>query len=280
MSQNSPYATTYLNSHEKSFSLLDTYDNCNQDMVENFSRNMKIRQTTLTKEIVAFNPAKLDILSASDTKSHLRAEMHDSEKILKLAQCHPDIIKATPQLFFIKCGKLLAQQKKKLQEKERHLKQFCDRINNSNLDFVDYDDQCDEEDKFLTKETKKDNSCDRSTAENTFIKNSPSVSAFDTKMVSSFDAADRISCARVNSMFSESENVQTNSGSGIFNLNQSLQSIGNLTMVESNQSICEGKVQQTRVQKQESDAQGFRAAIKSALIFILLATVVGLLVIK
>jgi hypothetical protein len=38
-------------------------------MIENFSRNMKIRLTALTKQIVAFNPAKLDILTATDTKN-------------------------------------------------------------------------------------------------------------------------------------------------------------------------------------------------------------------
>jgi len=145
---------------------------------------------------------------------------------------------------------------------------------------MDNEDHCDEEDRFLSGEPKKNISCDRSTAENTIISSSPCVSAFDTKLVSSFDAGLGLSGPRLNSMFSVCENISIDQPGGIFNLNQTLGSIGNSTMIEGNQSMCYDKPKQVLTQQQQADATGFVTAIKSALIFILLATVIGLLVIK
>jgi len=129
--------------------------------------------TTLTKSILSFNPAMMDIDEAIKRKDSLKIEIQESEKILKLAQCHPDIIMSTPQLFFIKCNKLLQQQLKKLSEKEKKIKHLPIKPQDSDINEI-----FDEEDRLLN--TKNDQS--------TFLGDMNTKDCTDTDQESNYDS--------------------------------------------------------------------------------------------
>merc|ERR1711884_518406 len=98
---------SYMVDTDRSFSLLETFDQCNDSMVQNFSRCVKSRMTTLTRQLVSFNPTKMNQIEAATLRDKYRVEIKETERLLKVGQCHPDIIRVTPQIFFIKCNKLL-----------------------------------------------------------------------------------------------------------------------------------------------------------------------------
>lgn len=80
--------------------------------------------------------------------------------------------------------------------------------------------------------------------------------------------------------FSICEDVSIEQPGGMFNLNQSIHTIGtigNSTVIEECRSTTASELHR---EKLESEAVGFMRAIKTVLIFILLATIAGLLVIK
>lgn len=171
----------------------------------------------LTKQILAFNPQKMDIATAQKTKRVISDELAESEKILKLAQCHPDIIKATPQLFFIKCNKLLKEQSKKLAEKEKKMKGLQDIFNNSdlNLDNDHNSDFDDEEDRFLSKSAKtnsgKNNFNDMCTTDST------NETAFDSKLES---LENRFNT--VYSIYEDISSIAIDQSRNLFTLNKNL----------------------------------------------------------
>jgi hypothetical protein len=53
-------------------------------MVQNFSKNVKMRMNNMTKQILAFNPQKMDMATAQKTKRVISDGLAESEKILKL----------------------------------------------------------------------------------------------------------------------------------------------------------------------------------------------------
>jgi len=172
----------------------------------------------LTKQILAFNPQKLDMATAQKTKQTLTQELGESEKILKLAQCHPDIIKATPQLFFIKCTKLLKEQTKKLAEKEKKMKGLADIFNNSDLN-IDNDhgsDLDDEEDRFLSRsgKGKSNNFNEVQTTDTT------SVTAFDNKLES---LENRFNT--VYSIYEDISSIAIDQSRNLFTLNKNLDNV-------------------------------------------------------
>jgi hypothetical protein len=186
----------------------------------------------------------------------------------------------------------LVQQKKKLQEKESHLELFAHRINNPNLDlncegnFLGFpnplEDFCDEEDRFLTGDhLKKGSSCDRSTAENTMINNfTANVSNFDARMVCSFDVKLESMGSKGRGGFSGCEDASMDKDGSMFNLNQSVNTVGTISGSTVIDECRSNTASQLGREKLESERAGFMRVIKTVLIFILLATVVGLLVIK